>query len=89
MSDTHDLFDTGIKAAGEYLVPGGANLVKGDYKEGLIHAALGLGAKAAFGLPGLVLVSLNSLSKAKTDRHIVEHVRSHDADQGKTTSGKK
>jgi len=60
--------------ASEYIVPGGSNLIKGDIKEGVFHVGLGLVAKAFFGLPGLLLVSANSLSKATTGRYIHEHL---------------
>jgi hypothetical protein len=65
---------TGIKFAGEYVVPGGSNLVKGDLKQAGLHAVAGLVARVAFGLPGLLLVSVNSLTKATTGRHLYEHL---------------
>ncbi|HEX8145186.1 MAG TPA: DUF6072 family protein [Pyrinomonadaceae bacterium] len=58
----------------EYLVPGGSNLIQGDLKQGGLHVALGLAAKAFFGLPGLLVVSANSFTKAATGRHIHEHL---------------
>ena len=69
-----DSVKNGLRFVGEYLVPGGSNLVKGDYKQAGLHAALGLAARAAFGLPGLLLVSVNSLTKASTGRHLHEHL---------------
>jgi hypothetical protein len=65
---------SGIALAGEYLVPGGANLVSGQYKEAGIHAAAGLLAKVIWGVPGLLLVSANSFSKAVTGQNLWEHV---------------
>jgi hypothetical protein len=58
----------------EFLVPGGSNLVQGDIKTGGLHVALGFAAKAFFGLPGLLLVSANSFTKAMTGRHLHEHL---------------
>lgn len=65
---------TGIKFAGEYVMPGGSNLVKGDLKQAGLHAVAGLVARVAFGLPGLLIVSINSLTKATTGRHLYEHL---------------
>jgi hypothetical protein len=58
----------------EYLLPGGSNLVQGDIKQGGLHVALGFLAKAAFGVPGLLVVSANSFTKAVTGRHLYEHL---------------
>lgn len=69
-----EILSTGVKAAGEYLIPGGSNLVKGDLGQGILHAALGFAARAAFGLPGLIVVSMNSLTKSVSGRHIHEHL---------------
>lgn len=62
------------KLASEYIVPGGSNLVEGDFVQGGIHAVLGLIARSMFGLPGLIAVSANSFTKATTGRHIHEHL---------------
>ena len=65
---------TGVDFASELIVPGGSNLVEGNYVQGAIHAALGLIARSMFGLPGLIAVSANSFTKATTGRHIHEHL---------------
>jgi hypothetical protein len=65
---------TGLHFASEFVVPGGSNLLKGDYKQAGIHAVLGLVAKAMFGLPGLLVVSANSFTKATTGRGLLEHL---------------
>jgi Family of unknown function (DUF6072) len=65
---------SGIALAGEYLVPGGANLVAGQYKDAGIHAAAGLLAKVLLGIPGLLVVSANSFSKAVTGQNLWEHL---------------
>lgn len=64
----------GIQISSEILVPGGSNLIKGDFRQAGLHAGLGFIARALFGLPGAVLVSLNSISKATTGRHLCEHL---------------
>jgi len=61
--------------ASEVMVPGGANLVKGDLKQAGLHAVLGIAAKMAFGFPGLLLVSANSFSKAVTGNHLYESLQ--------------
>lgn len=58
----------------EYLVPGGSNLIQGNIKQGGLHVALGFLARAAFGVPGLLVVSANSFTKAVTGRHLHEHL---------------
>ena len=63
-----------VKLASEYILPGGSNLVEGDFAQGGIHAALGFVARSIFGLPGLIAVSANSFTKATTGRHIHEHL---------------
>ena len=54
----------------EYIVPGGANLIKGDIVNGGAHFVLGFLAKAVFGVPGALIVHANSLVKARTGQHI-------------------
>lgn len=65
----------GVQAVGEYLVPGGSNLINGDVKEAGIHALLGFAAGALIGFPGILLVSANSLSKATTGKHLMQHLK--------------
>ncbi|HTF72724.1 MAG TPA: DUF6072 family protein [Edaphobacter sp.] len=67
---------TGVQFAGEVIIPGGSNLVSGDYKTGGIYAALGLAAKAIFGVPGLLVVSASSLTNAVTGRNLIDFVKS-------------
>lgn len=74
MANENTPINNAVKLAGEVLLPGGSNLIKGDIKQGAIHAVLGLAARAAFGLPGLLLVSANSFSKATTGRHLTENL---------------
>lgn len=73
-TETKDAVKLGVSFAGEALVPGGSNLLKGDFVQGGLHLAAGLAARTVFGLPGLVLVSANSIVKATTGRHLTEHV---------------
>lgn len=73
-----------VKLAGEVIVPGGSNLIKGDLKQGAIHAVLGLVAGAWFGLPGLLLVKANSYAQAVTGRGLTDNLageRTADADE--------
>ena len=65
---------TGLAVAGEYMFPGGSNLVKGDFKQAAFHAGAGILARALFGPLGLLLVSANSLSVALTDRSLTENL---------------
>jgi len=70
----------GAEFAGEVIVPGGSNLVKGDFKQAGIHAVLGIAAKMAFGFPGLLLVSANSFAKASTGHHLFEAFQTESAE---------
>lgn len=74
--DNAQAIKTGVQFAGEVIVPGGSNLVSGDYKTGGIHAALGLAAKAVFGVPGLLVVSANSFANAVTGQNLIDFVKS-------------
>jgi len=66
---------TGVQFAGEALLPGGSNIVNGNFLKGGIYAVVGLAAKAMFGLPGLLIVSANSFSDAVTGHNIFETLR--------------
>ena len=74
MTDSNDAVKLAASFAGETIVPGGANLARGDIGQAGLHLALGLVARSLFGLPGLALVSANSLVKATTGRHLTEHL---------------
>ena len=78
MANGDTTINNAVKLVGEILVPGGSNLIKGDIKQGAIHAALGIAARIAFGLPGLLLVSANSYSKATTGRNLTENLTRDD-----------
>lgn len=73
-TDATDAVKLAASFAGETLVPGGANLARGDLGQAGLHLVLGFAARALFGLPGLALVSANSLVKATTGRHLTEHL---------------
>ena len=66
----------GVEAISEIVLPGGSNLVKGDLKTGGTHTALGFAAGLLMGLPGILLVSANSLSKATSGKNLWEHMQS-------------
>lgn len=71
---TSDPLKAGIEVASEVLLPlpGGSNLIKGDLTQAVVHAGLGIVARAFLGPIGLLLVSANSLSVALTDRPLIE-----------------
>lgn len=75
---TVDPIKAGIEVASEYVLPlpGGSNLIKGDFKQAIIHAGLGIVARSLFGPIGLLLVSANSLSVALTNHGLVDNLRS-------------
>ncbi len=63
-----------VSFAGEAVLPGGSNLLKGDLKQGGLHLLAGILARSAFGVPGVLLVSANSFVKATTGRQLYEHL---------------
>jgi hypothetical protein len=64
----------GLNIASELIVPGGSNLLRGNFLQAGVHLILGYAAKAAFGAPFMALVSANSLTRALTGHHIAEHL---------------
>ena len=66
----------GVQIASEFLVPGGSNFIKGDLKNGAVHAALGFAAKAFLGPIGLAVVIADSISKSQTGKYLHEQVMS-------------
>jgi hypothetical protein len=79
MANADNAISNAVKLAGEVIVPGGSNLIKGDIRQGAIHAVLGLVAGAWFGLPGLLLVKANSYAQAVTGRGLTENLAGEQA----------
>jgi hypothetical protein len=75
MDNDTQTIKAGVQLASEYLIPGGSNLIKGDFVTGGIHALAGLAAAAAFGLPGLLIVKANSFATAITGHNLIETFR--------------
>ncbi len=75
MENETQMLKTGVQLASEVVLPGGSNLIKGDFVNGGIYAMLGLAARAMFGLPGLVLVCASSFAKATTGQNLLEAIR--------------
>ncbi|HEX7175270.1 MAG TPA: DUF6072 family protein [Pyrinomonadaceae bacterium] len=75
-ANVNNVVVTGLHVAGEYVFPGGSNLVKGDFQQAALHAGAGILAAALFGPIGLLLVRANSLSVALTDRSLSENLSS-------------
>lgn len=63
---------TGLQFASEVVIPGGSNLVSGEFSQGALHFGLSILAGALFGGPGILLVAANSFAKATTGHHIYE-----------------
>lgn len=68
-----------LQFVSEVVIPGGSNFARGDLLNGALYTVLGLAAKSIFGMPGLLLVSANSYTKARTGLSIFEHIH-HSAD---------
>lgn len=71
-----DPVKAGLGVASEVIfpLPGGSNLIKGDFTQAVVHAGLGIVARALLGPVGLLLVSANSLSVALTNRGLTENL---------------
>lgn len=71
-----DPLKVGLGVASEVIfpLPGGSNLIKGDVTQAVVHAGLGIVARALLGPVGLLLVSANSLSVALTNRNLTENL---------------
>ena len=70
------MLKTGVQLASEVVFPGGSNLIKGDLVNGGIYALLGFAARAAFGVPGMLLVGASSFAKATTGQNLVDAIKS-------------
>lgn len=64
----------GLAVVGESVIPGGANLIKGDIAQGGVHLLLAMAAGAVLGPFGVLAIHANSLAKATTGRGIFEQV---------------
>jgi len=71
-SASNEPLKTGLAFASEVVIPGGSNLLSGNYKQGLIHMGLGFVAGALFGLPGAIMVAANSFTRSTTGHHLYE-----------------
>lgn len=63
-----------LQFATESVVPGGSNLLNGDFKSAGIYLIAGVLAKAVFGWPGVIFVGANSYTKARTGKSLIEHL---------------
>jgi Family of unknown function (DUF6072) len=72
---------TGLQFVTEAIspIPGGSNLINGDFKQAGIHAGIGILAGVLFGLPGLLVVKANSFTKATTGRSLLEYLNVGDS----------
>ena len=77
---------TGLQFASEIVIPGGSNLIAGNYSQAAIHAGLGLVAGALFGFPGLLLVAANSFTRATTGHHLHEALNLGDLGSSKKSA---
>lgn len=60
--------------ASEAFVPGASNFLKGDLKQGSIHAVAGFVGARFFGPIGWVLAIADSLAVSQTGKHLHEHL---------------
>jgi len=71
---TSEIVKNGVKLIGERFLPGASLLMDGKIVQGGAHALIGFGAKAIFGLPGLVALAANSFSQSVTGKGILSHI---------------
>lgn len=75
---------TGLAFASEVVLPGGSNLLAGNYTTGLVHTGLGILAGAFFGLPGVICVAANSFTRATTGQNLYEALNVWSTSEDKT-----
>lgn len=68
-----------LQFASEAVVPGGSNLLNGDFKSAGIYLVAGAVARAIFGWPGVLFVAANSFTKARTGRSLIDHLGDSDS----------
>jgi Family of unknown function (DUF6072) len=71
-TDSNVPLKTGLAFASECVIPGGSNLLTGNYAQAALHAGLGILAGAFFGLPGVIVVAANSFTKSTTGQSLYE-----------------
>lgn len=64
-----------LGTVGEVVAPGGSLVASGQVCQGLVHFVGGILAKAVFGMPGLLLVHANALSRFHSGKHLHQHLR--------------
>lgn len=69
-----DILANGAKLVGETILPGASLLLDGKFINGAAHSLLGLGARAALGPVGVVLICADSFSKSVTDKFLWDHM---------------
>ena len=62
------------QCASEAFVPGGSNFLKGDLKQGSIHAVAAFAGAAIIGPVGWVAAIADSLSVSQTGKHLHQHL---------------
>ncbi|HEY4562817.1 MAG TPA: DUF6072 family protein [Thermoanaerobaculia bacterium] len=70
----NQVVENGVKLMGERFLPGTSLMMDGDIKGGLVHAALGLAARAAFGPVAWFAVAADSYSRSVTGKGLIEHL---------------
>jgi hypothetical protein len=68
-----NVLSNGVKLVGESLIPGASLLMDGKFVEGAAHTLVGLGARAALGPIGLVVVCTDSFSKSVTNKSLYDY----------------
>lgn len=72
----NQVVENGVKLVGERILPGTSLMMDGDIKGGLVHAAVGLLARAAFGPVAWFAVAADSYSRSVTGKGLIEHLAS-------------
>jgi len=70
----NQVVENGVKLVGEGFLPGSSLMMDGDIKGGLVHAALGLAARAAFGPVAWFAIAADSYSRSVTGKGLIEHL---------------
>ncbi|MCM0036040.1 MAG: hypothetical protein NBV66_09655 [Burkholderiaceae bacterium] len=73
-SNASNVLANGAKIFGETILPGASLLLDGKFVNGAAHSVIGLGARAALGPIGLLLVCADSFSKSVSDKFLWDHM---------------
>jgi hypothetical protein len=71
---SEQVLKNGVKLVGEMFLPGTSLLLQENIRSGVAHAAVGILASVALGVPGLLLVAANSFTQSVTGKGLIANL---------------